>query len=268
MGSYIEQMEKEFKDNIKALHFFDSNCWIGRSNNPGPVYPSTVSELLEQMDYCGIEKAIVSHTLARYSHPLVGNEILLQEISVSNRLQGCFILLPSATGELGSLDEYIENMLKKGVYTARIFPESHNFSLEEWSSALLLGKLEERKIPLFIWSRETDWDTLYTICKKHPQLPLILERCDAEAFWNARYVFPLLEKCENLFVEVHKSHLYLEIDEIVKRFGAERLIFSTYFPVDDPHASLMLVTDGDFSQREKERIAHKNLEKLIEGVSL
>jgi len=33
-----------------------------------------------------------------------------------------------------------------------------------------------------------------------------------------------------------------------------------------PHASLILITDGEFSQREKEKIAHENLEKLIKGV--
>jgi len=94
----------------------------------------------------------------------------------------------------------------------------------------------------------------------------VLEQTDEEAYWNGRYLFPLLEKCENLFLEVANCVLYLEIDEIVKRFGAERLIFGSYLPVDDPNASLMLITEGDFSSEEKEQIAHKNLEKLIEGV--
>jgi predicted TIM-barrel fold metal-dependent hydrolase len=58
----------------------------------------------------------------------------------------------------------------------------------------------------------------------------------------------------------------LQIDDIVKRFGAKRLIFSTYYPVDDSQTSLMLITHGSFSMKDKEMIAHGNLENLIEGV--
>ena len=159
-------------------------------------------------------------------------------------------------------------MVKKGVRAARIFPESHNFSLDRWSCDHLFEVLENRRIPLFVWYREIDWNVLYEICMKYPRLPLILEQCDQESYYNVRYIFPLLEQCGNLFISVHNSLLYLEIDEIVKRFGAERLIFSTYLTVDDPHASLMVITNGDFSGREKEMIAHGNLEKLLDGVLL
>lgn len=266
MESLVDDTVKRFLNYKKKLHFFDANCWIGKSNNLLPVSLSKASEILEQMDYYGIEKTIVSHTLSRYYHPLLGNEHLLQEINGIDQLQGCFVLLPPSTKEMGSLDEYIDNMLQRGVRSVRLFPKSHHFSMEEWSIGVLLGKLEERRIPLFIWRREIEWNTLYNICKSHPHLPVILEQCDEEAFWNARFRYPLLEKCENLFLEVHNGILYLEIDDLVKRFGAERLIFGTYLPVDDPNASLMLITEGEFSEREKEKIAHENLEQLIEGV--
>lgn len=268
MESYLEEMGKRFSESKRSLHFFDAHCWIGRSNNLLPVSLSTPNEIIEQMDYSGIEKALVSHTFSRYYHPLVGNEYLMREINGIDRLRGCFVLIPPSTGEMDSVDQYIEDMLTKGVRTVRLFPRSHRFSLEEWSSGALLGKLEERRIPLFIWGRETDWNTLYAICKRYPHLPVVLEQTDEEAYWNGRYLFPTLEKCENLFLEVDNCVLYLEIDESVKRFGAERLIFGTYLPADDPNASLMLVTEGDFSQKEKEQIAHKNLEKLIEAVAV
>jgi len=266
MQSSLEEMEKKFWENKKLLHFFDAHCWIGRSNNLLPVSLSTPDQILEQMNHCGIEKALVSHTLSRYYHPLIGNEQLLQEIVGIDRLQGCFVFLPPYTKEMNSVDQYIENMLTKGIRVVRLFPRLHHFSLDEWSSGSLLKKFEERRIPLFIWGREIEWNTLYSICKRYPRLPIVLEQTDEEAYWNGRYLFPILEKCENLFLEVANCVLYLEIDEIVKRFGAERLIFGSYLPVDDPNASLMLITEGDFSSEEKEQIAHKNLEKLIEGV--
>ncbi|GAH52958.1 unnamed protein product, partial [marine sediment metagenome] len=247
MKSKVKDLDEEFKENIKSFNFFDSNCWIGKPNNPGPFYLSKVDEIKEYMKYCGIEKALVSHTLARFFHPKVGNELLLREIEGHKGLIGCFILLPPSTRELGPINNYIEDMLKRGVKAVRLFPNSHNYSLKEYSCGDLFAKLEERRIPVFIWSRETDWNTLYELCTNHPKLPVVLEQCDEEAYWNLRYQFPLFEKCENMFVETNKGHLYLGIDEIVSRFGADRIIFGTHMPVDDPHASMMLITDGEFS---------------------
>jgi len=262
----VQEMFNAYKAEIASLHFFDSNCWIGRTNNPMPHYSNTAQDLLQLMDYYGIEKALVSHMLSRYYHPKAGNELLLNEISSYEKLCGCFILLPPATEELGSLEHYIDVMIKADVCAARIFPNSHNFSTSDWSIGTLLDKLEERRVPLFIWSREISWEALHGIARSHPKLPIVMEFCDTEVYWNTRFIFALLKSCRNVFIEVHKTHLYREIDKIVRVFGAERVLFSTYTPVDDPNASLMLVTNGDYPHPDKELIAHANLEKLLENV--
>ena len=117
-----------------------------------------------------------------------------------------------------------------------------------------------------MWSKEVSWDWIHDICKAYPKLPVVIEQSDEETYRNLRYLYPLIDAFENLYLQIHNSHLYLQIDEVVERFGAERLLFSTYYPVDDPHVSLMIVTHGDFSQRQKEMIAHENLERLLDGV--
>ena len=278
MINHVADLEKRFKEKVKSLRFFDANCWIGRPNFPGPCYPNGVDEIVEHLGHCGIGKAIVSHTLARFSHPTVGNSMLLESLSAAqadSRTAGSpgaelipsFVLLPGVTGELGPLDAYIDSMVEAGGRTVRLFPKSHNYSLRDWGCADLLSRLEERKLPLFIWPRETDWDTLFEAASRHPRLPVVLEQCEEEAYWNLRFLVPLLERCENVRVETNKAHLYLGVDEIVRRFGASRVLFGSNLPVDDPFASLMLVADGDFSDGDKEKIARGNLENLIQGVN-
>ena len=266
MKGYTAELEKSFRDEVKSLGFFDANCWIGRPNFPGPYYLHGVEEIAEHLDYCGIERAMVSHALARFSHPLVGNDLLLKAIDGFPKLTGSFVLLPGATGEFGSLDGYLDSMLKANVRAVRLFPKSHNYSLGDWTCSDLLSRLEERLLPLFIWPRETDWDTLYEVSSKYARLPVVLEQCEEEAYWNLRYLVPLLERCANVRVETAKGHLYLGIDEIVRRFGAGRVIFGSNTPIDDPFASLMLVTGGDFPEDDKRRIAHGNLDTLLSGV--
>ena len=268
MGSYVEELENDFVKKIKKYRFFDANCWIGKTNKLGPQCLYTVDDLNSYMGYCGIERALVSHHLSMYYHPLVGNELLMKEISGQSNLQGCFVLIPHGTGELGNVEDYIIKMLGQGVRSVRLFPKTHTFSLEEWSSDILLKTLERHRIPLFLWHRETDWHTIHRICSDYTGIPVILEQCDDETFWEGRQIFPLMEACGNLHISVHNCVLYKELDELITRFGEDRVIFGTYYPVDDPHASLMLVTEGDFSSKVKEKIAHGNLENLLNRVVL
>ena len=121
MGSYVEELENDFLKKIKKYRFFDANCWIGKTNNLGPQCLYTVDDLNSYMGYCGIEKALVSHHLSMYYHPLVGNELLMNEISGQSNLQGCFVLIPHGTGELGNVEDYIIKMLGQGVRSVRLF---------------------------------------------------------------------------------------------------------------------------------------------------
>ncbi len=270
MRSEAIALETAFRERIRLLDFFDANCWLGRPNAAGPVYLHSIIELQDSLEQCGIRRAIVSHALARFSHPRIGNEMLLEELGKARaepKLTGSFVLLPDGTDELGNLDRYIEAMLGEGVRTVRLFPKSHNFSLAEWCSGRLLSRLEERRIPLFLWPRETGWDSLYQVASLHPQLPVVLEQCEEEAYWNLRFVVALMARCPNVYLETNKAHLYLGVDEIVRRFSSKRLIFGSHLPIDDPYASLMLVTDGDFPDEGKAEIAHGNLDALIAGAN-
>jgi hypothetical protein len=266
MDSMAETLTYQFMGQIRELGFFDACCWLGRPLEKQPFYPETLEELKGFMNRAGVARALISHTLARYSHPVVGNRLLAESLQGERRFTGCFVLLPPATGELGGLEVYVDDMLDRGARAARLFPASHNYSLAEWSAKKLLDLLESRRIPLLLWRRECGWDALREVCAAHPGLPVILEQCGEEAYWNLRCLIPLMESCPNLHLETDKAHLYLGLDELVRRFGSGRFIYGSYYPVDDPYASLMLVTGGDFSREDKERIAGGNLERLLEGV--
>jgi predicted TIM-barrel fold metal-dependent hydrolase len=55
----------------------------------------------------------------------------------------------------------------------------------------------------------------------------------------------------------------LGLDDLVRRFGSHRFLFSSYFPHLDPNASAMLLSYGEMSQQDKLNIAHRNLARLI-----
>jgi hypothetical protein len=62
------------------MQLFDCNASFGTSMIKPVRLAETAQELLKEMDYFGISKALVRHARQRDSSPVVGNEILLREI--------------------------------------------------------------------------------------------------------------------------------------------------------------------------------------------
>ena len=72
----------------------------------------------------------------------------------------------------------------------------------------------------------------------------------------------------NLFLETHNLVNYLGLDDLVSRFGSERFLFGSFFPHLDPNSAAMLLCHGDMDQRDRQNIAHGNLERLLAEVDL
>jgi hypothetical protein len=250
---------------MRRIKFFDCNCMLGRTSvsKPGFIYRS--DQLLDVMDYFGIDDALIYHAAAKESHPAEGNKSLLDQVRGSKRLHPQWVLLPSHTGEFPGENEVVKKMVSFGVRAARIFPhaERSNFSTSNWCAGALFRALSRRRIPLFIDFEEINWETVHNICERYPNLPLVLTNV---GYRIDRYLYPLFERFKNLYVEISGYCCAGGIEETVRRFGAERLLFGTRLPFFTPAASVSMVLYSKISDSEKQLIAGENLRRLLEEV--
>ena len=84
--------------------------------------------------------------------------------------------------------------------------------------------------------------------------------------YDNRIYYPLLKKHKNMFLETHDLTNYLGLDDMVKKLGAEKVIFGTCVPKNDPEAALMPIVYGEFSLEKKQTIAGNNLLSLITNI--
>jgi len=129
-----------------------------------------------------------------------------------------------------------------------------------------LDALHERRMPLILWHIEAGWTAIRMICETYPELPVIVEGRPQKILYHNRFFYPLLEQCGNLFLELHNFNVYLGIEDIVAKFGAERLIFGSCLPFNDPNTSQMMVTAARIDEGAKRRISRGNLSRLLEEV--
>jgi len=261
----ISSLMDDYRQTRAMLRFLDANLWIGRPRNPEFASGFDIATLRQRMERYNIYGGLVSHFGALAYGAGWANEELLKAIEGTG-LWACITLLPEMFWHEAAGESYLAEMIKRGTRAARVFPATHNFSLRAWCSGALLEALAAHCIPLVLWHTETSWEEIRSLCQAYPQLPIIVEGTPRKILYYSRFYYPLLEQCSNLYLELHNLVAYLGIEDLVSRFGAQRLVFGSFMPVCDPNATLMQVTHARISQEDKMLVARENLAQLIAGV--
>ncbi|MCM8788531.1 MAG: amidohydrolase [Candidatus Omnitrophica bacterium] len=253
---------------MKKMEFFDANSFIGRPNNGMFGSVSSADQLLKELEKQGISKAIVWHIFQYEGSPREGNRILAGQIKGKENLYGCWTILPPQTQEIITGD-FFKQMKENKIVCLNAFPDWHRFVMDAVAFGDFFDQISERSIPLFLTMGRSciSWDSLYRMMRDFPRLTCVL--CDIGIWGVDRYTWPLLEKFENFYLE--SSQLSLEeggVEATVKRFGSERIIFGTGFPVRYPKASILQLVHADISEQDKINIASKNLERILKKEKL
>jgi predicted TIM-barrel fold metal-dependent hydrolase len=251
------------------MKFFDCNASFGAMMAPPPKIAKTAEELLDEMDFCGINKALVYHAAQRDDSPVVGNQLLVEETKGFDRLHRSWAILPHQTGELPPPEELVTLMKKHEVRALRAFPSEHRYLMTRTSLGPLYDLMVEKRIPLFISIRESaggvsGWSLIDGMLAENPDLTLVV--MDQGTWGQDRYFRPLVEKYENFYMDTSRYELSGGIKAFCEKYGSDRILFGTGFPEIKIGGVLLALTHADISNKEKEAIACGNLERLLRGV--
>jgi uncharacterized protein len=248
-----------------ALTFFDANVVVGRPRkaalSPPLATPAELDCYLDSQALCG---ALVWHWSQAETHPSTGNALVESYVDVSRNLLACRTLLPPATDEPTGLANGLSDLSPGAV---RLFPESHRYLMNRVVWDDLLDRLSEMGVPVLLSTEHgVGWGQIYDLLRDYPELTCVI--CDVGVWSMDRYTYPLLKAYPHVYVET--SLLSLEdggVEEMVKRFGAERLVFGTGFPKRYAEAAMLQLTHADIGDDAKKVIAADNMLRLIGGMS-
>jgi predicted TIM-barrel fold metal-dependent hydrolase len=247
---------------------FDANVLLGPLPRRPPGAPEDAAALEAVLDAYGIDRALASHTYAKWHHPWRGNARLTEALREHPRLAPCWVVLPAATGEVPPETEQVAALLAAGARAARLCPTAHALSLEPWEVAPLLAALAERRVPLLLdmdnahWSEPRPWRFVEWACREHPTLPFVLLR---EAQATLRTLYPLLDRCPNLLVETSYFQVHDGLATLARRWGAGRLVFGTGLPLWDPGLPVTGLTYAGLSPADRAAVGGGTLLALLEG---
>lgn len=269
------------------LTFFDLNAVLGT-----PVFdPSSglytgyrdVQALLTDMDYFGVDYALVSHYRCVHGNPASGNELLLRELSQSaqaetqaastpaaeQRLFPCWVLLPGSTGELPAGRALAEVLRVNGIRAVRIDFGAFNLPASYHALADLFEVLEQADIltilryptlGVAVPEREEPFiELLEALLGNHRSLKVVTGG-------RLRSIFPLLESHDNLYLSMEWDPHPDFVEEICRKFSADRLLFATPYSENARENSgmpMLMITHAGVSREQQQRIAGGNLAALL-----
>jgi hypothetical protein len=261
----IRAMAAERRAQIEGLGFQDANLWLGEPAGFPLAKGLAPEPLTEAARSFGIRGGLVSHWDSRRLAAQDGNLALEAGLAeMPPEYYGIWTglpLLPGETGPIPGIGPVPARM--RGV---RISPKFHNYPLAGWMLDGLCGWLSTRRIPLFLWHTESDWSALHALAQAWPHLPIVVETQDQKILYHTRPLFALLRDCRNVKVELSNLAGQGFVEHAARHYGADRLLFGSFLPVNDPWVPMGMLLDADLPEADKALIAGGNLRNLIAGV--
>ncbi len=246
-----------------GMNYFDCNCSFGRAVRPPLRFAATADELLAEMDFCGVDRALLHHTNARFASPVSWNPVLTDELRGRERLAPAWVVLPPCCEETPRGDELLAAMSTAGVRALWAFPQEHQWRLDRESLGDLAEILSERRIPLFVKENPLRLKELLVGCPD-----LIVVAVNQGPHSVERVLRPLLDNHPNLHAESSCYVVEGLIEEFCQRYGPERLLFGSGYPNNCSGAALLRLAQADISDAARAAVAGGNLERLLEEAKI
>ncbi len=242
--------------------FFDPTKEFGFCCDVRTQFP-TAADLLRDLDRLGIARALAYHNEARAFHPGPGNRSLLREIEstpgAAGRLIPAAVVSPAMCFDKYALPQLKEAMKAERVRALRYFAGG-NWNLMQIES-VVAELLEYRPVIFFDGARGApSYEEILQFAKRFPQLPLVM----LQTMWPSEMrLADLMERCPNLHLDNSWMHSDLTLEFMVKRFGAQRVLFGGG-PDSHNAAAVASLVHAEISDKEKTLIAGANLARLLE----
>ena len=245
---------------MPQLDLFDCNCTVGRRATPRPENNLSVDGLADELERCGIARALCVHGYARDYDPATGNRMVSDLAASQDRFIPCYVVVPHFTGEMPGGDDLLRYLADGGARAVRLCPADQNYGLGETWSGPLLATLAEAGVPVFIDLDQTDWRELDGVLAAHPGLNLTVLRV---GYRINRWLYPMLAKYPGLRIESGFYTLHRGIETTTRRFGPDRILFGSGLPVWNAGAAVAAVQYAEVDDESRRQIAGETLAGLL-----
>jgi predicted TIM-barrel fold metal-dependent hydrolase len=249
---------------MTPLRYFDSFTCVGPRQRAHPAAPYALDHLLEEMEHCSIDGALVADTASLRYDPMWANRGLSDRLAEHPGLFALWHVFPHHTGEMPEPEALFAEMRERGAANAALIaPATACWNpLSATSDALLAYLAEHRILTVVAAPTELPFAEVEQILQRYPTLPLLLRNV---SWSHQRTVLPMLLRYDNLYIGFDTFQINRGIEWLVERGCEDQLLYLSNAPDMSMGAHRLYVDYAEVSQDARAKIAGGNLTRLLKG---
>jgi predicted TIM-barrel fold metal-dependent hydrolase len=223
----------------------------------------TADMLLKEGEKVGIDKYVILPVAINPLNVRHLNEATLGETKLHKEFIGFGTIHASMDNIMGEI-EYIE---KTGLRGVKMHPDFQLFSIDDNRLFEMYDYLQD-KMPVILHTGDPRYDysrpdKLKKVLDNFPRLTVIAAHLGGYGVFSE--ALEILGKTD-CYVDISSSRMFMEEEEIyryIHGYGADRILFGSDFPLWSPKDEFEALLKLKITDEEKEKIAYKNAERLL-----
>lgn len=239
---------------------------VGNFYKEEPACGGTVEELIEKGSAVGVDRFVVQSVATAPKQVASINAFIADEVQkYGGRLIGFGALHPESQDIAGDL-EHLRELGLKGV---KLHPDIQGFKIDDYRCLKIYELCEAAGLPILMHTGDFRYDLsntnrLIPVMKIYSGLTVIGAHFGGWSMWER--ASEELAELPNLLVDCSSSLSYIPLEkslQIIRRYGAERVLFGTDFPLHSPIEEMKLFQALGLEDWEMEAILGGNVKRLL-----
>ncbi|MBO4694252.1 MAG: amidohydrolase [Clostridia bacterium] len=226
-----------------------------------PFGKGTISDLTENGKKAGIDRFVVQSVATTKAQVRKINEFIAREVSAhSDTLIGLGTMHP----ESDDITADFKHLKSLGLHGVKLHPDIQGFKIDDYRCLKIYELCERDGLPILMHTGDYRYDfsnpnRLLPILKIYTGLTVIGAHFGGWSIWEeaSKKLFDM----PNLVVDCSSSLSYIKPElatEIIKRYGTDRVLFGTDYPLHSPVNEMNILISLGFSDSDYKKMFSEN----------
>ena len=225
----------------------------------------TAGSLLKINEEIGIDHTLVQSVATTPKQVSSINRFIADTVAQSDgRFTGLGTLHPDSADQRADVRELME----LGLRGVKLHPDIQQFRIDDYRCLKIYELCEEFGLPILMHTGDKRYDfsntnRLIPILETYTGLTIIGAHLGGWSLWDE--ASSELKGIPNLYVDCSSTMYWVPLDktaEYIRRYGAEKVLFGTDFPMWDPRDEVRMFFELGLSDDEMRLILSENAKKL------
>ena len=223
----------------------------------------TAETILRLMDAAGIDRAILLPTIST-GRVMPAEKMRAEVAKAPDRLVGFALVNPKDPDAVRDFEEAVVTYGARGL---KIHPVYMALAADDETWVYpLVEKARELNVPVMFHSGEPPFATPWQIglvAQDFPRATIIMEHMGLDPMVFTDAAIKMARRAENLILGTTGVVYDFAITKAVRAIGADRVVYGSEMPMNNPVHEIQKIRDTDLSDEDKEKILGLNIQRIL-----